>query len=580
MPERLHARGAGYTLKALLVVLSIQIWAAADPASALPAETLMLVRVRDGSRCLKDVRQLDVVKRLAAREWGHALGIALEGAARSASVFLSDVPLSKWADIVAQDVALAVWEEADSGKRTGWVIAADLGERTTEFDRLWLDVFLPRLSEAVPDMRIEPAQGSGEYAFVLRDGSRIKAARKDCWLLLGSPETVKVCLAAAGDQERALVSQARYREPMSRLSTESGVFVWMNAERLWQRAAPELERNARKRRDLTNMGLLDVRAAAARARVRDGLVEEHIVLELAPSRGGILGLIAGLTPRAIQAPAKVPKEMTAYAAFAFKDGIELAKKIENLIERTGGENAIGEFRSGVLKLEETLQINLHGDVYKALGSEAFAAIEATGMVDAAKARLPLSWANVEFLFGIHCSDSNRIIETANFALTSDWAVNAGLQWNVRQADRVPIYTLSHQGRPMLSPSYAAVGDYLLIALRERTLANAVRSISGGRCVKETDAWKRAARPVDPSLLELYVSLQPFLPAFAQNAAAKVDDDAKPWWPYLVDAARECDAVHVRVQQEPLGLAARCRSPLGVAVVPAALIGVGELLKGR
>jgi len=548
---------------------------AKGPADAIPSNALIVVEAHQPLRCAEQALKLDAVRALADAEAGEALGQAALGLARLGALHVTGAPLDTLVETFTNGVALAVLDGEAGKEGAPWVLAADLGDRAKNFDALWRDRVLPRLAE-LPGVSIRPRKLADVQGHILLmpNGQSLSIARVRQYLLVGANPGVQAAVRVVRGQTKSIAVGKAFRRVAAPLRPEVGLLVWLDVQAVRARVTKGSPQDPRELREQEKLGVADVRSLGIAASIRDGLVEERAVVELAEERRGLLGILSELTPRPVEAASRIPGDYEAYAVVAFKDGVELESTIEELARRMDGEAAAAKWRNGLTQVGDKLQVNLRTDIFDSLGKELFVAIKARKQ----SAGQPLTWSSFDIIFGAHCTNAKRIIQTANLIFTADWAVNMGLLWNLRNVNKVAVHTLGFPAKPMLSPTYAEVDGYLLFSLRESALIEAVKALQQRKTLGIDAALARAAGKPGAATIEIGARLQPFVNLLIRAARKKGGRKIKPWLTYMTTAAKGLSAAHLRLGPHDLGFSLRCRSPIGLIALPTAAISAGELLK--
>ena len=540
--------------------------------SILPRETVLLIRTGSLTRTYGQLKTLDGVQAMRKSPMAHPLGDAVTGLAGLLSTHFLGVAPSRLLETLGGDASLALLDKTDAKGRAEWAVICDLADAANDFGILWTKTILPRLREALPPSSLSTTLIGGHRAHrIAAKGGGVYVLRVKRYLLAGSKPAIQECLDTMEGRSSALRALPRVDGP---LTSGAGLAAWMDVERLRLRGVQSAWERKWQKQEMEKVGLLDVSSVTATSTVREGILEERIALQIMKARRGLLGLIAELKPCVINAPEVIPGDFQCYLAMAFKDGDDLGSKIEDLARRMGGQQGVDNYHAGRQSMEEKLHVDLHRDFFEALGNHAFVAFHGLDLATLLRKGTMKSPQNLRFVLGFHSVAPDRILGAVdNVAAEID-----GVQLKVQKIEGYEVHSLSHPNAPTIAPSCARVGDYVLFAVAEETLISALQAIAAGETLNKESSFRHLAGETRPAAMALYLRLQPQLNTVLEATRSRAPKRLRPFWPYLMTAARSLPAVYFDVGATPQRVTFRLRSSLGAVTLPGALIVAARLLK--
>ena len=551
-------------LAALALVCAAPTFVLAQEAfSAVPRDATLVVGARRLTDFARGLGELEAVKELRRSAIAVAAADAVLAGARTFSLYALGAAPAELARIAGRDVALALINPTTSDN--AWVVVSALGRNAEAFDKLWLKTMRPSLRRCLPTASFTETKIKKRDACVLDlgKGKALAIARAGQYLLVGSRAGVAASLAVIGGKGQSLADMPAFSGTAPAMAPDVGLLLWLNAERLMP-TTPSPNRPGEPD--------VRIRALAVATRVLDNVVEERVLLQPLATPRNVLDVMKTWRGHASRAAAFVPGDFDGFIAFGFKDGFDLDKRMEKLIETIGGEEKLTDYRAGQRRFEKHLGVDLQKELFGALGGEGFAAIKAPDLAALVKAGARPSPASFGYLIGVQCKKPEMILDLCDTvaALNDAWNLTS------RHVAGVEIRTVSGPGMALFSPSYARLKDYLLFSPLEATLVSTVRSLRRGRTMARDPVFRKMRISKPPAFLTLFVKLQPRLPRILAAARLHVPHDARRFWPYIVTLARALPGVVVKLRGVRYGVEATVRSPLG-AVAPAAFLATVDVM---
>jgi hypothetical protein len=244
-----------------------------------------------------------------------------------------------------------------------------------------------------------------------------------------------------------------------------------------------------------------------------------------------------------------------------------------------GEEGVNRMQQVETAFQRDAQVDIEQDLFGAMGSEAFAAVDLRKVVEAAAAMRKPGFSDFEFIVGVEAEDGAKLEGSLAQIFLSPLFANQGVTINKVHHKNADMNVISDPRRPNMSVTYAFLDKFLVFANSTDTMKLVVdaRESKKSLSASEDFAQLQTTMPKESNFMA-YFDTKSVLPGLMSLASQRMPAPAKPFLPALNILAEQMTGMEVALVNAPDGIKGEAFSPIGGAFWGVTLASLGNLTK--
>ena len=462
---------------ALLLGLSAAAGQRPDLASVVSEDVLLYAEVSDPRGMWAEFEKsaaMDVLRAVPGAEvaFRAALGMGQQAARQKLGI--------EWDQFARKHLGrlALVLVDVPTAQLDGVVLLLDGSEHKADLTRLIVSTIEPTLRKTTPGTTLRRTVYQDVPIRSATVGPMAVAyAFLDDVLALGTPKGIRTLIDSR--VQRPLSAGKVFASVREKLAAPKGAVAYLHVARLLEALRPQIDATQEMARALDDSGLSAVKFAAVGVAFEDGLVRERVYLHTGEQRMGLLRLLTALSPGTPGAAAVLPKECPMLLELTFKDGGELWNAMLRFLEGGGDLEGMARLDEGREQIRLQFGIDFDHDFVAALGGSAFVAANPGFIARHAPKGFATEKGDLPVILGVRAADREALASMIHRVVASQPVVGQGVDRAVSKHRGTEISTLTIPGAP-IKPSYAFVGDYILLARSKAILQKCLDAKATGQ----------------------------------------------------------------------------------------------------
>ena len=353
-----------------------------------------------------------------------------------------------------------------------------------------------------------------------------------------------------GRVRRPLSADKTFAKVRKKLAVPKGLMAFVNVRRIFNEFRARIQGDPSLGRKLDDFGVSGVQWLALTSAFDGRGIRDRVYLHAGEGKVGLIRLLMSLSPGTAQASTVLPKTCPIVGAVAFKGGPELWEAVLAFLAGGGELAHMVRLDQARDQVRVRLGIDFDHDFVAALGGEVFVAANPDVLTEFAAKRKWPSRNDFPVIIGFRVAKRGSLASIIHRVVSSQPLMAGGLERKVAEHRGTEISTLILPGTK-LQPSYAFVGDYLLIAKSKDVLAQCIDAHATGETLATARRFTTFPKTMPAAYNAMvFADLQRVLRTALD---APTGPDAKAQQPTLRALAGELRSVYATLSVEPDGI---------------------------
>ena len=580
--------------KLLAAALLCACFVGAQPAAfcgelsgVVPSEALVFVEIRDLAGMAGPARETVLYEIFESSELLQGAVDAGLGIARLFTAYVTGSRFADLREVLMKDVALVIFDLPEGARLTEpppIALVADASGTERDLKQLFAETIKPHLTSLLHKSIRVTSKRRGAYVIetvTVPNKPPASFAFLDDVVCFGAEAAVQRIADAVAGEVPVLAANDAYVAVRKRTEVPSGVMLYVDINRLIERAQPRLEAKPKEMEGFRATGIISVKALGASTAFDGPGMRDKVAVYTGDEAIGMIGMGSKLAAAEFASAKFVPREHGAFVGLNFANGPALQQAIRQLIIDIKGQAAIDGIAVQARNFENMLGMSFQEQIIEQVGGEFFVAAKIPDVGQLiAEGRKP-NPRDFALLFGLSVKNQDTLADALNSIIISQPLFNAGVSQDTYTFKEIDVTVLTIPKAKGATPSYAFVEGYLLFALFTEDLEKALDAYLAKETLATNEDFTSVRKRLPATSQGLiFADLRDTATALSALLAAKAPPKVKPFVPAISEAASKMFGLGLGLTTIEEGLLAETYSPVGGPCVFASLLSAGMLGKSR